>query len=177
MRIKMRRKGGGQLITKHTSIQYINPTDVDGPDMYELVKSSTLDSNSPYCYIMMSKFFKKTCIVAKAKETLAGFVTGFVQPDRQDTVFVWQIGVDQRYRKQGIATKMLKALIESEGCQHVSYIEATVTPSNYASKSLFTGFAEKMNTNYTVHRCFPKEWFPDDSHEQELLYRIGPIKK
>ena len=79
----MRRKGGGQLITKHTSIQYINPTDVDGRDMYELVKSSTLDSNSPYCYIMMSKFFKKTCIVAKAKETLAGFVTGFVQPDHK----------------------------------------------------------------------------------------------
>lgn len=155
---------------------FVNPNTEDGSEMWKLVKQSgVLDLNSPYSYLMMTKFFNKTCLIAKQRDRIAGFVTAFILPEKQDTVFVWQIGVAKDFRGQGIGTKILKNLLTCEGCKKVSYLEATISPSNQASQSLFTGLARKLNTKYTISECFPENWFPVQDHEKEQIYRIGPF--
>lgn len=159
------------------SLTFEKPTVEDGADMWELVKNSTLDLNSSYKYIMMCEFFAETCVVAKEKGELVGFVTAFIPPEKQDTVFVWQVGVDSSQRGKGLASRLLNELVERTGCDDVKYLEATVTPSNEASQALFKKLARTHNTTCEVSECFAEELFPGEGHEAELTFRIGPFDK
>lgn len=150
------------------------PTSKDGASMWELVcETGVLDVNSSYSYLMMCKFFSETCLVAKNNGDLAGFVTAFRPPEKPDTIFIWQIGVSSKYRGNGIGTKLLDKLLED--CENVNYLEATVTPSNQPSESLFRGIAKKNGANCEVFECFSEDHFPESGHEPELTYRIGPL--
>ncbi|WP_343838831.1 diaminobutyrate acetyltransferase [Salinibacillus aidingensis] len=157
------------------SITFEKPDVTDGSAMWELVNDSSLDQNSPYKYIMMCEYFADTCVVAKENDKLAGFVTAFIPPEKPDVVFVWQIGVDSSQQGKGIASRLLNELIQREACEDVRYVEATVTPSNRASQSLFRGLARKHNTDCKVSECFTEDLFPTDDHEEELAFRIGPL--
>lgn len=156
------------------SLTFGKPTKFDGKGMWALVKESTLDLNSAYKYIMMAEYFSETCVVVKENDTVVGFITGFIEPDQSNTVFVWQVGVAPSQQGKGLASKMLNELISRKTCRHISYLEATVTADNEASKALFTGFAKKHGTELEVFETFPEEAFPE-GHDTEYTYRIGPI--
>ncbi|MCT2536160.1 diaminobutyrate acetyltransferase [Aquibacillus koreensis] len=158
-------------------ITFEKPKVEDGAAMWELVNNSTLDSNSVYKYIMMCEYFAETCVVAKEDDKLVGFVTAFIPPEKPDAVFIWQVGVDSSQRGKGIASRLLNHLIEREYCQDVRFVEATVTPSNNASQSLFRKLARDHQTECTVTEFFKEELFPGDDHEEELNFRVGPIEK
>ncbi|GEN44607.1 diaminobutyrate acetyltransferase [Alkalibacillus haloalkaliphilus] len=159
------------------TVTFEKPTVEDGSEMWELVNNSSLDQNSAYKYIMMCEHFAETCVVAKEDNKVVGFVTAFIPPERQDVVFVWQIGVDASQRGKGLASRILNELIQRESCRDVRFLQATVTPSNKASQSLFKGFARNLGTKCEVSECFPEELFPSDEHEEELSFLIGPIEK
>ena len=57
------------------------------------------------------------------------------------------------------------------------YFEATVNPSNEASKRNFCELAQLLNTKCQKNVLFSEEDFENDGHEAEILYRIGPILK
>mgnify|MGYP001235036418 CR=1 FL=1 len=163
--------------TPRDTVVFEKPTVEDGAAMWELVNNSTLDQNSAYKYIMMAEYFAETCVVAKDGDKLVGFVTAFIPPERQDVIFVWQVGVDPSQRGKGIASKLLNALIDRKACQDVRYLEATVTPSNNASQSLFRRLARSHNTECEVSECFAEDLFPEEGHEPELTFRVGPIER
>src|SRR5690625_2169501 len=146
--------------------------------MFRIVKeSNTLDVNSAYSYLMWGKFFPNTSIVAESENgKIIGFVSGFLQPESPDTLFVWQVAIDVRYRGNGLATELINRLLLQLKKKNVTYLEATVSPSNIASSNLFKGIAKKHETNCTIFECFSEDQFPGSSHEAELTYRIGPLK-
>ncbi|MFS0785121.1 diaminobutyrate acetyltransferase [Shouchella sp. 1P09AA] len=152
------------------------PTVEDGAAMWELAETSTLDSNSVYKYIMMCEYFDETCIVAREGNEVVGFITAFIPPKQPDTLFVWQVGVAESQRGKGLALDLLERLIERDVCRDVRYVEATVTPSNKASQSLFKKLARSQGTACNISDCFGEELFPGDNHEEEKTFRIGPIK-
>ncbi|HLS65856.1 MAG TPA: diaminobutyrate acetyltransferase [Pseudogracilibacillus sp.] len=154
------------------------PTEKDGSDMFRIVKeSNVLDVNSSYSYLMWGKFFRSTSIIAECEsERVVGFVSGFLLPERNDTLFVWQVGVEKEQRGKGLATKLIIELLRNvRQKEDVHYLEATVTPSNIPSSKLFKGIAKKLATDCIITECFPEDLFPDDAHESELSYRIGPF--
>lgn len=161
----------------HTEkLTFQTATKEDGAKMWELVSDTgVLDVNSPYSYLMMAKFFNKSSIVAKENDRMAGFVTAFHPPESPHTIFVWQIGVSKEYQGQGIGSKLLHALLKSPSCENTTYLEATISPSNVASQSLFKKLARSLNTQCHVETCFRESQFPGDGHEKEDLYRIGPF--
>lgn len=152
------------------------PTVEDGGAMWELAETSTLDSNSVYKYIMMCEYFDETCIVAREGDEVVGFITAFIPPKQPDTLFIWQVGVAESQRGKGLALDLLERLIERDVCRDVRYVEATVTPSNKASQSLFKKLARSQGTACNISDCFGEELFPGDNHEEEKTFRIGPIK-
>lgn len=149
----------------------------DGTPVWRLIqRAGTLDLNSSYMYLLLGRFFGDTCLVAEAENgELAGFVTAFVPPQQPDTVFLWQIGVDPDYQGQGLAGRMLRALLNLPACRAARYLETTVTPSNENSRGLFHAYARRAQTELTEHEFFPGELFPEKGHEPEKLLRIGPI--
>lgn len=177
-------KGGTTIKTQNAmlnvssdSVQFGTPTVEDGAAMWELVNNSTLDQNSAYKYIMMAEFFADTCVVAKEDGKLVGFITAFIPPERQDVVFIWQVGVDASQQGKGIASRMLDDLLSRKACSEVKFVEATITPSNKASQSLFRRLAKKYDTECAVNDFFPEDVFPGEGHEAELSFRVGPIEK
>ena len=165
---------------RKTDFQFRKPTKDDGAAVWQLIKDTeVLDLNSSYSYLMWCEVFSETSIVADRDGRTVGFISGFINPDSQDSLFIWQVAVNASERGKGLATSMLRELLKRSATSRVDFIEATVSPSNIPSQSLFEGLAKKLDTNCHISDYFTSEDFPDEDeeHEDELLFKIGPIKE
>ncbi|GFZ89163.1 hypothetical protein GCM10010978_30730 [Compostibacillus humi] len=126
---------------------------------------------------MWCEIFSETSIVVihRKTEQLVGFISGFIHPEKENTLFIWQVAVHESERGKKLGTKMLFELLKRECCRDVRFVEATVSPSNIPSKRLFLGLARKCRTNWKIKDYFTSEDFPQENHEDELLFQIGPI--
>lgn len=151
-------------------------TPTDGRDMWEFVRAAgALELNPSYAYILICQHFGNTCLVAEKDGRMVGFVLAYVPPRQPDTVFVWQIGVSREVRGRGVGHKLLRQLLALDGCRNVTFLEASITPSNKPSQNLFRAFARKNGVPCRKLPFFPAEFFPEE-HEPEHLYRLGPLE-
>lgn len=153
------------------------PTDDDGKAIWQLIKKiGVLDLNSSYNYLMWTKYFDQTSVVVERNQKIVGFISGFIQPNQPNHLFIWQVAVDDSERKKGLALNMLKAILKRSTCKDVHYLEATVSPSNEASAALFKKLAVELKTNCQITECFTENQFPGKDHEAEQLFTIGPFQ-
>jgi len=147
----------------------------DGTAMWRLARESgVLEDNAEYTYHMFSHFFGETSTVADLDGVAVGFVAGFRPPYRQDSLFVWQIAVAEPARGRGLAAAMLHGLIQRLS-PRIHYLEATVTPDNEPSMRTFRKIARDLGTSVTEEVLFPGNRFHGPSHEDEMMFRVGPI--
>lgn len=146
----------------------------DGAAMWALVREmGGLELNSAYFYVLFCTDFADSCVVAEVDGRLAGFVVGYRPPTRPDAIFVWQVGVAPWMRRQGLAGRLLDALLDQQN-PPARWLEATVTPDNQASRSLFRALARDRQTGCEERAFMGASLFPV-SHEAEDLFRIGPL--
>lgn len=156
-------------------VEFRRPTLEDGQALWRITRDSeVLDLNSSYSYLLWCRDFAATSIVATVDGEPGGFVTGYLRPDRPDTVMVWQVAVDAEHRGHKLARRMLDQLVEQLPRGHVTHMETTITPDNEASIALFSSFAAARDAQVVREPVFPAALFPD-GHETELLFRIGPL--
>lgn len=161
---------------KLISFRFRKPTKTDGANIRELIKSvRTLDLNSAYSYLMLCEFFPDTCVVAEEDQQIIGFVSAFCPPSSRNTIFVWQVAVHESYRGKGLGRKLLQELLKRKYCENIHNLEATISPSNLPSQSLFKGLAKHLNCSCNITECFSEDLFPEPGHEAEQMYRIGPF--
>ena len=154
-----------------------SPQIADGVRLWQIAEASkVLDVNSSYSYLLWCRDFDASSIVAEVDGNVVGFVTGFVRPHAPDTLFVWQVAVDDCQRGKGLAAAMLHRLLESLASQSVTHLETTISPDNAASIALFTALARNRGTQITKQNLFDPNDFPD-AHEAEELYIIGPSRQ
>jgi L-2,4-diaminobutyric acid acetyltransferase len=157
-------------------ITYRPPAPEDAPAIWRLVRDSgVLDVNSVYCYLLLCKDFADTCAVAERQGAIVGFVTAYIPPGRGDTLFIWQIGVASELRGRGLAGRLLQALLRRAVCRGIRFVEATVGPTNRASRALFTALARDLDAALDEQSCFDASVFAEGDHEPENLLRIGPF--
>lgn len=157
-------------------IVYRSATAADGANMWRFVgEAGVLERNSSYTYILLCQHFGDTCMVAELDGEIVGFVLAYIPPRQADTVFVWQVGVSSKMRGRGVGIRLLRHLLARDVCRNVSFLEASIAPSNTASQNLFRSFARKSHTSCRRLPFFPSEFFPEP-HESEHLYRVGPIE-
>ncbi len=148
--------------------------------MWQLARdSASLDLNSPYCYLLLCSHFADTSLVAEQHGEIVGFVVAYRPPTRPDSIFVWQIAVAASHRGAGLARRLLETLVEQPAVRDVRQLEATVTPSNEASRRLFLGFARRFSAPCREEEAFSAELFPSaaTAHEPEILLCIGPLAR
>lgn len=154
------------------------PTLDDASWIWRLVRETgVLDENSSYAYLLLCKDFANTCLVAERGSQLVGFVTGYRPPQQSTVLFVWQVGVSSIVRRRGLAIQMLAELVNRcRRCEpSLEYVEATVAPSNTASRELFDALARHLEAPLTETEGFDESHFRFGSHESEPLIRIGPL--
>ncbi len=156
-----------------TAIDLRSPTLSDGAAMWRLTRDTgVLDLNSSYQYLLWCRDFSTTSVVAvNADEEVLGFITAFLRPEDTSTLMVWQVGVDDAARGQGLAGRMLDYLVTTTGAQT---LETTVTDDNAASNRLFASLAQRHAAAHDITPLFTPELYPD-GHDTEYLHRIGPL--
>jgi L-2,4-diaminobutyric acid acetyltransferase len=144
--------------------------------MQALVESNPpLDNNSRYCYVLLCEYFADTCAVVEVNGSILAFMSAYVPPGKPDTLFIWQIAVASSLRGQGIAKRLIDHVLRRRGLEHIRFIEATINPSNKASRALFASLARTQKTKLSEECIFPEALFPS-GHEQENLLRVGPFQ-
>ena len=140
-------------------------------------RTPALDPNSSYAYLLLCTDFAQTSAVARVGDEVVAFVLGYCPPERPDTYFVWQVAVSPAHRGQGLGTALLDHVIGSLRRRGITHLEATVTPSNEASWSLFRGFARRRGLACSERSAFPSHLFSEDDHEDEVRITIGPLDR
>jgi L-2,4-diaminobutyric acid acetyltransferase len=147
----------------------------DAAAVHALVeRCGVLELNTPYCYLLLADHFRATCVVAVARGELVGAVLGYRPPTRPDAIFVWQVGVDPRAQGRGLGGALLEAFVAAPGARGARFLEATVSPSNLASRALFSAFARRRRVELAEEPGYAASLFPE-GHEPERLLRIGPL--
>lgn len=161
---------------KQTAFVLRPPQRQDGHAIHRLISECPpLDLNSVYTYLLLSEHFRSTCIVAMQQDRLAGFVSGYRVPERDDVLFVWQVAVHERARGNGLGQRMLRALLDRPQLRAIRFIETTVGPDNKASRSMFRTFAQGLQTQLCEQAFFGADLFGPQAHDDEHLLRIGPV--
>ena len=152
------------------------PLPEDGVAVNQLVERCTpLDPNSLYCNLLQCSHFASTSIAAFLKGELVGFISGYCVPERANTLFIWQVAVDESARGQGLAGRMIASLLDRESCATVDFIETTITEENQASWRLFEGVARHLKAELKRSIMFEKAAHLNNEHASEVLVQIGPL--
>lgn len=150
------------------------PCLADGPALHRLVKRCPpLDENSRYCNLLQVTHFRDTSVIAEYDGQLAGFVTGYRVPGRENVLFIWQVGVSPEGRGQRLAGRMLTTLLER--LERIDHLETTVGPGNDASRTLFERMARELDAPLERSVLFDRTVHFEEAHDDEVLYRIGPF--
>jgi len=156
------------------------PARRDGAALHDLIAHCPpLDLNSRYAYLLQCDHYADTCVVAEVDGRIVGAITAYIPPTKPDTLFVWQVAVDPTMQGQRLASQMLDNLVDRCLSGHGAHrpirtIEATISPSNIASRKLFTSFATRYGVDVAAGLHFAAADFGKGDHEEEWLYRIGP---
>ena len=171
-------------MTREFSILFGKPNKNDGIYLYDLVSQCPpLDLNSLYAYHLVARHFYDTSVVVRKSQTRApaGMVSAYLLPENRETLFIWQVAVSETMRGQGLAVQMLEHLLKRPALRHIKYIETTISPSNLASQKLFHHITRKLSSEITESDFLKEDDFKslcnvnEASHEEEKLFRIGPV--
>jgi L-2,4-diaminobutyric acid acetyltransferase len=152
------------------------PRKTDGAAVWRLIRScQPLDENSLYCNLLQCDHFADTCVAADRASDgeLVGWVSAYLVPDDPRTLFVWQVAVDERAQGQGVARRMLSALLDRDACNGVRELKTTITRNNAASWALFRSFARRHGGELSSEPYFRKDDHFDGAHVTEHMVSIA----
>lgn len=154
-------------------ISFRKPQAGDGPAVFDLIAvCPPLDPNSRYCNLLQCTHFSDTCLLAERNGKISGFVSGYRLPRQPATLFVWQVAVASFERGQGLARRMLIALLQNLSRQGVDSLETTITPDNKASWKLFRSLAEELEADFQHNVFLQRDAHFSGHHDEEHLVRI-----
>jgi ribosomal protein S18 acetylase RimI-like enzyme len=84
--------------------------------------------------------FGGACYLAFDGETPIGFATSVVEGNR---ALLWQVGVLESHRRQGISQLLIDAVVESARASGLSTVELSIDPNNANSLGAFGSYARK----------------------------------
>jgi L-2,4-diaminobutyric acid acetyltransferase len=155
------------------------PATADGAAMWRVARDSgELDLNSSYAYLVLAEHFAETCRVAVVPdgasptgERVVGFVSGYRLPDDVAHLFVWQVAVDEEARGNGIAGRLLDALVDD--APDLTTVKTTVAEDNVASRTLFVRWAARRGATIGTTPLFTADHFPDAHGDEPMLVIDG----
>jgi ribosomal protein S18 acetylase RimI-like enzyme len=107
--------------------------------LYKLSVSNNdvLKPNTKMLYFIIGKLFSDISFIALDNATLAGFVVCF---EKNNTIWLHQLAVNKVYRKQGVATTLIKCLEKKVPGKN---IEFSVKESNHKAIRLYENMGYK----------------------------------
>ena len=145
----------------------------DLKNIRELIKKCfPLDFHTLYTYWVLAYHFQEFCFVAEKKNELIGYISGLVSNRKDNTAFIWQIGVTPEYRGTGLSQKLLYHFFDSVQKNHIKYVQVSIDPKNIASLKCFRKFVQATNrTMRKIDELHLKDVF-EEFETYEDIYEI-----
>ncbi|HEY9539672.1 MAG TPA: diaminobutyrate acetyltransferase [Kiloniellaceae bacterium] len=161
-----------------TAVHYRPPRKTDGTRIWALIRSiAALDDNSLYCNLLQCSHFAGTCALAEIDGRAVGWISGYLPPEKPDTLFVWQVAVHPEARGRGVGKRLIRELLRRKACSRVRYIHSTITRDNRASWALFRAIADELDAPMTDDTHFEHDVHFAGRHATEHLVEIGPFER
>lgn len=152
------------------------PAAEDGAAVSRLIAASPpLDVNSAYCNLLQCTDFAPTCVLAEREGAPVGWLSAYRPPAAPECLFVWQIAVAADARGQGLAGRMLDALLARPAAAGASALTTTITSDNAGSWALFEAFARRHGAALERTPRFQREAHFGGAHDTEWEARIAPL--
>lgn len=149
------------------------PVAEDGPAVWSLVAAcKPLDENSRYCNLIQCDHFADTCVLAELRGKPVGWISGHIPPSAPETLFVWQVAVDQAARGLGLGQRMLDNLLARDTCARIVDLQTTITMENDASWAMFRGFARRRGATLSSAPHFRQDAHFNGAHATEYMVTI-----
>ncbi|MFA0414663.1 diaminobutyrate acetyltransferase [Vibrio renipiscarius] len=155
--------------------RFRRPTINDGNRIHALIANCPpLDTNSAYCNFLQASHFSDTCVVAEFDGAIAGFISAYLKPQSTtpNTLFIWQVAVDDKHRGQGLAYQMLNELLSRCSGMNIEYVETTITKDNKGSWALFKKLDRENSGDGEVSIFLDQTQHFYGDHDTEYLFRI-----
>lgn len=130
-----------------------------------------------YCNLLQASHFGATSMGAwNADDRLVGSVTGYLLPSQPTSLFIWQVAVHPEARGQGLALRLLQALLAQPHTANITQVQTSITDANTASWRTFEALARSKSaaTHKTV--LFEHQQHFAGAAPTEYLFTIGPIE-
>lgn len=166
----------GHATGHNPAISIRMPRREDGPRVWRLVaESGALDMNSVYCNLLQCSHFAETCAIAEMEGEAVGWVSGYVPPQMPGTYFVWQVCTAEKARGQGLARRLITAVLARR--PEITRLQSTITQANTPSWALFGGLASALGAPMTRQPHFTRKDHFAGRHDTEHLVTIGPFAR
>ena len=149
----------------------------DGPTVFRLIKEcDPLDVNSRYCNLLQTFHFRDTsCAVECPNGELWGFVSGYMVPNSDNTLFIWQVAVSPKARGMGLGKAMIMDIL-TRGYEDIHNIHTTITEDNGPSWGMFASLARDLGGAKMSNRLlFDSEKHFAGRHDNEIILELGPF--
>jgi len=111
-------------------------------------KCKPLGFHTLYTYWVLAYHCNDFCFVAREEnDEIIGFISAIVSQKHKNSIFLWQIGVLQKYRSTGLSHQLIDKLFQISSEKGFKSIQLSIDPDNKASFNLFKKYAESINKN------------------------------
>ena len=119
--------------SSRTTVAIRPPRASDGAAVWRLIRDAeALDDNSLYCNLLQCSHLSATCAVAEMQGEVVGWMSGYVPPDKPETLFVWQICVGEQARGRGLAKRLVADVLGRPECEDVRSAPLPLIPPSDA---------------------------------------------
>lgn len=152
------------------------PLPSDGPSVYDLIETcDPLDLNSRYCNLLQTFHFKETSCAAECPDgQLWGFISGYMIPYTDNTLFIWQVAVSTKARGLGVGKAMIMDIL-TRGYYDIHRIHTTITEDNGPSWGMFSSLARDLNAAMSTRLLFDEDKHFEGRQNSEILLDLGPF--
>jgi L-2,4-diaminobutyric acid acetyltransferase len=145
-------------------------TESDFPAVWEIVKDSKiLDIHTPYTYWAQLNMFPTLMFVAESNSEIVGFVSGIGHFRKDSEAFIWQIGVSEKCRRQGVGMALLSRFREVAKDHGFTRLSLTIADDNPGSKMAFEKFAKAVGSQMVTTGATGTF---QDHMKNEVIYEI-----
>jgi L-2,4-diaminobutyric acid acetyltransferase len=115
-----------------------------------------------YVYWIMEEYFPSLNFIVHECDTVVGFICA-IHSIEKNCVFIWQLAIDHKYKRQGVATILCEKIFHYCRDNNVNSIQLTINDKNVASIQFFTSFSQKMGMVFEKLFLDGIEDFKDES--------------
>lgn len=103
-----------------------------------------LEAHTGFTYWVTFNFWGETCFLATDGDEVAGYASGVGTGSSPDLIYIWQVGVAERYRGNGLSQLLISKVVETARRKGFRRANVSIAPDNTASLATFRRVATAL---------------------------------